>query len=129
MRSRSRRNEPTPTPCHRTHCKEQSDDRRRAYPIVAAGNGYDHERPLDYVRADRGANVLVQIDKGLGRQLVAVLWLSAMISGVAIVGLIATCFFIYKNIGYTAVLEYDLMDLRSKMGQAHENTPQPENDN
>lgn len=74
------------------------------------------------VKAD-GAS-LIQVELGLGKNAILLLWISSFISGIAVVGLIATCFFIYKNIGYTAVLEYDLMDLRSKVGAAHENTPE-----
>ena len=69
----------------------------------------------------------LNLDKGVGKQLIAALWLSAAIAGAALIGLIATCFFIYATIGHVAVLQYDLFDLRSKMGQAHENTPPPEN--
>jgi hypothetical protein len=95
---------------------------------VTSGNGYD-ERPLDYVRAERGSSVVLNIDRGAARAVVdrvlSALWWSSFFSAAAFIGLLATCFFIYKNIGYTAVLEYDLMDLRSKMGLAHENTPAP----
>ena len=69
-----------------------------------------------------GASI-IQVDLGVTKAVMAILWISALISGMAMAGLVATCFFIYKNIGYTAVLEYDLMDLRAKVGQAHENTP------
>jgi hypothetical protein len=69
--------------------------------------------------------VVLHLDKSVGKQFITVLWISALISGMALSGLIGTCFFIYKNIGYTAVLEYDLMDLRAKFGAAHENTPAP----
>ena len=90
----------------------------------------DNGKPLmqqdDAVSVQGGqAPILVQIDKGLGRQFLLIIWLSSFFSAVAFVGLIACCFFIYKNIGYTAVLEYDLMDLRAKTGLAHENTPAP----
>lgn len=69
-----------------------------------------------------GASV-IQVDLGMTKAAMAVLWISSLISGMALAGLIATCFFIYKNIGYTAVLQYDLFDLRAKVGEAHENTP------
>jgi hypothetical protein len=97
---------------------------------MGSTNGYDDDRPQDYVRAERGSSVVLNIDRGAARAVVdrvmSALWWSAFFSAAAFIGLLATCFFIYKNIGYTAVLEYDLMDLRSKMGQAHENTPAPE---
>jgi len=72
------------------------------------------------------SSLVLQIDKGIGKQFLLIIWLSSFFSAAAFIGLLMTCFFIYKNIGYTAVLEYDLMDLRSKMGEAHENTPEPE---
>lgn len=75
------------------------------------------------------APVLVQIDRSVGKQFISALWLSSVIAGAALVGLIATCFFIYATIGHVAVLQYDLFDLRAKTGFAHENTPPPENSN
>lgn len=75
------------------------------------------------------APILVQIDKGVGKQFIAALWLSSFVAGAALIGLIATCFFIYATIGHVAVLQYDLFDLRAKTGFAHENTPSPENSN
>lgn len=96
---------------------------------MSNGNGYDSEMPLDYVRAERGSSVMINVDRGTARavvdRVITALWLSSFFSAAAFIGLLACCFFIYKNIGYTAVLEYDLMDLRAKMGQAHENTPAP----
>lgn len=76
-----------------------------------------------------GSSLVLQIDKGVGKQLIAALWLSAAVAGAAAVGLIATCFFIYATIGHVAVLQYDLFDLRAKTGFSHENTPSPENEN
>ena len=96
---------------------------------MSGGNGYD-DGPLDYVRAERGSSVVLNIDRGAAKAVVdrvlAALWWSSFFSAAAFIGLLACCFFIYKNIGYTAVLEYDLMDLRAKMGLAHENTPAPQ---
>lgn len=98
---------------------------------MARGNGYDHDPPpVDYVRAERGSSVIFNVDRGAAKAVVdkvlGALWWSSFFSAAAFIGLLACCFFIYKNIGYTAVLEYDLMDLRAKMGLAHENTPEPE---
>lgn len=98
---------------------------------MGSANGYDDDRPRDYaVRAEHGSSVIFNVDPGTAKALVdrvlSALWWSAFFSATATVGLVAACFFIYKNIGYTAVLEYDLMDLRAKMGQAHENTPPPQ---
>lgn len=95
------------------------------------GNGRDEHWPADYVRAERGSSVVLNVDRGTAERVVdrvlAALWWSSFFSAAAFIGLLACCFFIYKNIGYTAVLEYDLMDLRAKTGQAHENTaPAPQ---
>ena len=73
----------------------------------------------------QGASI-IQVEMGASKHLLLILWLSSFISALAVAGLVATCLFIYKNIGYTAVLEYDLMDLRAKVGEAHENTPEVE---
>lgn len=72
----------------------------------------------------QGASI-VQVELGASKALIVLLWLSAFFSAAAAIGLIAAIMFIRGNIGYTAVLEYDLMDLRAKMGLAHENTPAP----
>lgn len=72
----------------------------------------------------QGASI-IQVELGASKPLIVLLWLSAFVSAAAVVGLIGAILFIRGNIGYTAVLEYDLMDLRAKMGQAHENTPAP----
>lgn len=93
--------------------------------------------PKDYAEADsisqrstsirseaQGASI-IQVELGASKWLIVVLWLSALVSGLAAAGLIGAMLFIRANIGYTAVLEYDLMDLRAKMGLAHENTPEP----
>lgn len=77
------------------------------------------------IRSADHAPILVNLDKGVGKQIIAALWISAVVSGAALVGLVATCFFIYATIGHVAVLQYDLFDLRAKVGQAHENTPAP----
>lgn len=78
------------------------------------------------IQAAPNAPMLVQIDRSIGKQFIAALWLNAMICGAAVIGLIATCFFIYATIGHVAVLQYDLFDLRAKTGNSHENTPAPE---
>ena len=75
-------------------------------------------------KTEGGGASIVQVELGLGKSALAVLWISALISGLAVAGLIGTMLFIRANIGYTAVLEYDLMDLRAKVGEAHENTPE-----
>ena len=76
------------------------------------------------IRARSDGPQLLHVELGLGKSAIAVLWISALVSGLAVAGLIATMLFIRANIGYTAVLEYDLMDLRAKVGEAHENTPE-----
>jgi hypothetical protein len=88
---------------------------------MGQGNGYD-SNPLDYVRADRGSSVLLQVDKGIGKQFFIVLWLSAFLSAGAIVGVVVLFDAFRVTRQHVKILEYDLMDLRSKTGNAHENT-------
>lgn len=87
----------------------------------------DADQALSHsIRSEAKGASVIQVDLGLGKNAVLLLWISSLISGIALAGLIAAMFFIRANIGYTAVLEYDLMDLRAKTGFAHENTPEPE---
>lgn len=68
------------------------------------------------------APILVQIDKGVGRQFLLIIWLSALVTAVAVVGLFVA-YDSYRHMRqHVNVLQYDLMDLRSKTGHAHENT-------
>lgn len=89
------------------------------------------ERPVmqqdDAVSVHGGAApILVQIDKGLGRQFFIVLWLSAFISAVALSAVIIGGMVLFDAFRVTRqhvkILEYDLQDLRAKTGNAHENT-------
>lgn len=76
-------------------------------------------------RADAGAAQIIQVELGATKRFAMLVWISAFVAAAATIGLIVSIMFIKANISYTAVLEYDLMDLRSKMGLAHENTPAP----
>ena len=78
------------------------------------------------INARSGGAQFIQVEHGISKHLLVAFWISALVSGLAVAALIACAFFIRANIGYTAVLEYDLMDLRAKTGYAHENTPEPE---
>ena len=90
------------------------------------GNGYDDMPPTDYVRAERGSSVILQIDKGVGRQFLLIIWISAVITAAALVGLFVAWDSYRHMRQHVNVLQYDLMDLRSKTGHAHENTEAPE---
>ena len=46
------------------------------------GNGYD-ERPVDYVRAERGSSVLIQADRGIGKQFLAIMWFGPLVGALA----------------------------------------------
>lgn len=66
--------------------------------------------------------ILVQLDKGLGKQLLVIWWVSAVVTALAIIGLFLAWQGMRYNIAHINVLQYDLMDLRAKTGHAHENT-------
>jgi hypothetical protein len=76
-----------------------------------------------------GGSLILTVDKGLGKQFFIVLWLSAFIASVSIVGVIVGGLVLFDSFRVTRqhvkVLEYDLMDLRQKTGHAHENEEVP----
>lgn len=89
---------------------------------MGTGNGVDREGwPTDYVRADRGSSVIVSVDKSVGKQFLIIVWISAVVTALSIVGMwvVYDAFRVTRQ--HVKVLEYDLMDLRSKTGHAHEN--------
>lgn len=100
---------------------------------MGSGNGWDDDPPRDCVRAERGSSVLINVDRGTAQALVnrvmSALWWSSFFSAAAVIGLIVTLVFVYITINTVNVLQYDLFDLRAKTGNAHENTPPPENEN
>lgn len=69
-----------------------------------------------------GSSIVLQVDKGLGKQFLIVLWLSAFLSAAAIVGTVVLFDAFRVTRQHVKILEYDLMDLRAKTGNAHENT-------
>ncbi len=93
---------------------------------MSYGNGHDERPPTDYVRADRGSSVLLQIDKGVGRQFLLIIWISAIVTAAALVGLVIAWDGYRHMRQHVNVLQYDLMDLRSKTGHAHENVDPPQ---
>ena len=69
-----------------------------------------------------GSSLVLQIDKSVGKQFLLILWISATVTALAVLGLFVA-FDAYRHTRqHVNVLEYDLMDLRSKTGHAHENT-------
>lgn len=69
-----------------------------------------------------GSSLVLQIDKGLGKQFLIVLWLSAFLAAVSTVAVVVLFDSFRVTRQHVKILEYDLMDLRSKTGNAHENT-------
>lgn len=98
--------------------------------MAANGNGYDDRPPVDYVRAERGSSVILNVDKGAANAIVnrvlSALWWSSFWSAAALIGLVGAMVFMYITINTVNVLQYDLFDLRAKTGHAHENTPAPQ---
>lgn len=75
-----------------------------------------------HARTAPNSSLVLQIDKGVGRQFLLIIWLSAVITAVSVVGLFVA-YDAYRHMrNHVNVLQYDLMDLRSKTGHAHENT-------
>ena len=72
-----------------------------------------------------GSSLVLHIDKGIGRQFLLIIWLSAIVTAVAVVGLFVAYDAYRHTRQHVNVLQYDLMDLRSKTGHAHENTEEP----
>jgi len=78
-----------------------------------------------HATAAPGGSLILQIDKGVGRQFLLIIWLSAIVTAIAVVGLFVA-WDAYRHMRqHVNVLQYDLMDLRSKTGHAHENTEEP----
>jgi hypothetical protein len=83
-------------------------------------------------KVSSGSSLILQIDKGIGKQFFIVLWLSALISAFCLAAVIIGGFVLFDSFRVTRqhvkILEYDLMDIRAKTGNAHENvdpqTPQ-----
>lgn len=78
------------------------------------GNGYD-DGPLDYVRADRGSSVLLQIDKGTGRHFLLIIWVSCFISSVAVVGLFVLWQAYRNQTAHVNTLQYDLAQVKAQL--------------
>jgi hypothetical protein len=69
-----------------------------------------------------GGSLILHVDKGLGKQFFIVLWLSAFLASGAIVGVVVLFDAFRVTRQHVKILEYDLMDLRTKTGNAHEST-------
>lgn len=73
-------------------------------------------------RTAPGSSLVLQIDKGIGKQFLLILWISAAVTALALAGLFVAWDGYRHMRQHVNVLQYDLMDLRSKTGHAHENT-------
>lgn len=81
----------------------------------------EHDASI-HAQAAPNSSLVLMIDKSVGKQFLIILWLSAVVTALALAGL----FLLYDSHRLTRahvnILEYDLMDLRAKTGHAHENT-------
>lgn len=82
----------------------------------------EHHDEGFHAQAHAPQQILLQIDKGLGKHFLIVLWLSAFLAAVSLVGTVVLFDAFRVTRQHVKILEYDLMDLRTKTGNAHENT-------
>jgi hypothetical protein len=75
-----------------------------------------------HVKGAPHSSLVLQIDKGVGKQFLLIIWLSAVVTALAVAGLFVAWDGYRHMRQHVNVLQYDLMDLRSKTGHAHENT-------
>lgn len=82
----------------------------------------EHRDEGFHAQAHAPQQILLQVDKGLGKHFLIVLWMSAILAAASIIA----AFVLFDSFRVTRqhvkILEYDLMDLRTKTGNAHENT-------
>jgi hypothetical protein len=100
-------------------------DERKSDELESEGGIISHSPAAVRVRSEGPS--WIQIEHGFGKNAVLILWISSFISALAAVGLFVAYQGYKDQATRTNILEYDLMDLRSKTGHAHENTPEPEN--
>lgn len=81
----------------------------------------EHDASI-HARTAPGSSLVLQVDKGLGKQFLIVLWLSSFLAAVSVVSVVVLFDSFRVTRQHVKVLEYDLMDLRTKTGHAHENT-------
>lgn len=62
----------------------------------------------------RGAS-LIQVELGLGRNAAILLWLSSLVSGIAVVGLVVAILAYQSMSAHVNVLQYDLAQLKSQL--------------
>lgn len=60
------------------------------------------------------------IDKSIGKQFMLMVWISAVVTAVAVMGMFVAYDAFRVTRQHVKILEYDLMDLRAKTGHAHE---------
>jgi hypothetical protein len=66
--------------------------------------------------------VHLSIDKSVGKQFLIIIWVSAFVAALAVVVMLVLWDAHRVTRQHVKILEYDLMDLRSKTGNSHENT-------
>jgi len=69
-----------------------------------------------------GSFIHLTIDKAIGKQFLIIIWLSAFVASLAVLVMLVLWDAHRITRQHVKILEYDLMDLRSKTGNSHENT-------
>jgi hypothetical protein len=99
-------------------------DRDRRRPMETEGSAYgieSHDSGV-HVRGAPNSSIQLTIDKGIGRQFLIIIWVSAFVAALAVLVMLVLWDAHRVTRQHVKILEYDLMDLRTKTGNAHENT-------
>ena len=62
-----------------------------------------------------GSSMVLQIDKGIGKQFLLIIWLTAFISALAVIGLFIVTSAYRANASHTNMLQYDLAQIRAQL--------------
>jgi len=74
-----------------------------------------------HVQSAPGSSIQLTIDKAVGKQFLVIIWVSAFVAALAVCVMLVLWDAHRITRQHVKILEYDLMDLRSKTGNAHEN--------
>lgn len=89
---------------------------------AAQNNNTEHRDEGIHATAHAPQQIVVNLDKNIGKHFLLIVWGSALVSAIAIIALFVLWDAHRITRQHVKILEYDLMDLRSKTGHAHENT-------
>ncbi len=82
----------------------------------------EHQDRGFHAMAHAPQQIQLNLDKGVGKQFLIIIWLSAFLAAVSIISTAVLFDSFRVTRQHVKILEYDLMDLRTKTGNAHENT-------